>query len=357
MLVDAHLDLAMNALFLGRDVTGSAHETREREGPNKWGGYSTVGLKDLLRGEIAVCFATISVLARRAWMPLSQRNFKDLDDAHRQGLEQLDFYKRLDERGTIRLIFDLDGLQAHLSDWDGDPENRRVGVVLLMEGAYPITHAEQVHDWFGWGVRIIGLSWAGSAYAGGTYGPGRLTPQGKCLLAEMERTGVVLDVSHLNDASFFDVLDNFGGHVLGSHVNCRALVPGERQLTDAMIRALVDRDAVLGTACDAWMVVPGWKKKVTPPSQCPMERLVDHIDHVCQLAGNARHAAFGSDLDGGFGTEQSPGDLDTVADLARLADLLAARGYSEDDVAAITHGNWLRKLRTAWANGSGRSAA
>lgn len=350
MLVDAHLDLAMNALYLGRDVAGSAHETRDREGPGTRGGTSTVGLADMIRGEIGLCFATVSVLARRAWMPLSELNFVDADDAHRQGLRQIEIYSELESAGRLRVITDTESLDDHLDGWDANPDDRRVGAVLLMEGAYPIRHPDELAVWVEAGVRIIGLSWATSAYAGGTYGPGRLTDEGRELLAGMQAAGVILDVSHLSDASFFDVLDCYDGPVLGSHVNCRALVPGERQLTDLMIGALIERDAVLGTACDAWMLVPRWKKKQSSPSICPMTRLVDHIDHVCQLAGNARHAAIGSDLDGGYGTEQSPGDLDTIADLSRLEDLLADRGYPADDIALIMHGNWIRKLRTGWTD-------
>jgi len=349
MLIDAHLDLAYNALLFGRDITGSAHDTRRREGDQPKVGHSTVGLSDLLRGEIAICFATVSVHGPRAWSPPSRGLFRTDEEAFQKGCEQLNFYRDLEQKGVIRRILNIDDLEEHLARWTADPGNRRVGIVHLMEGADPILKPEQVHEWHSWGLRIVGLSWAGNRYAGGTYGPGRLTAAGRQLLTEMERCGMILDISHLNDASFFEVLDSFGGHVLGSHVNCRALVPGERQLTDAMIRALIARDAVLGTACDCWMVVPGWKKKVTSPSTCPMARLVDHIDHVCQLAGNARHAAIGSDLDGGYGTEQSPGDLDTIADLARIAELLSERGYSDADIQGITHGNWLRKLRTAWS--------
>jgi len=348
MLIDAHLDLAMNALYLGRDITGSALDTRQREGDKPAFGHSTVGLEDLLRGEIAICFATVSVLACRAWSPPSKRNFKSIDGAYQEGLDQINFYKNLESAGKMRMIYNAEDLEAHLQDWEAEPENRRVGVVVLMEGAYPVRTPEEVAQWYEFGVRIIGLSWAGSAYAGGTYGPGRLSPEGKQLLKEMQQTGMILDVSHLNDASFFDVLDHYEGPVLGSHVNCRALVPGERQLTDRMIRELIARDAVLGTACDCWMVIPGWKKKVTSPATCPMDRLVDHIDHVCQLAGNTNHAAMGTDLDGGYGTEQSPGDLNTIADLAKLPEIMSNRGFSDEDIARITHGNWLRKLRTAW---------
>ncbi|GAB4145019.1 MAG: membrane dipeptidase [Planctomycetaceae bacterium] len=352
MLIDAHLDLAMNALLLGRDLTGSALDTRAREGENPRCGNSTVGLADLRRGDIGICFATVSVLACRAWIPPGDLNFRSPDDAHQQGRDQIAYYRSLEADGQIRILTDRASLESHLENWQSKNEEQRqhepIGVVFLLEGAYPIREPAELSDWFNWGVRIIGLSWAGSDYAGGTYGPGRLTQKGRELLAGMQRAGVILDISHLNDSSFYDVLDAYEGPVLGSHVNCRALVPGDRQLTDQMIRALIERDAVLGTACDTWMVVPGWKKKVTSPATCPMDRLVDHIDHVCQLAGNSRHAAIGSDLDGGYGTEQSPGDLDTIADLSRLPELMSARGFSDDDIAAITHGNWIRKLRSAW---------
>jgi membrane dipeptidase len=80
-----------------------------------------------------------------------------------------------------------------------------------------------------------------------------------------------------------------------------------------------------------------------------LNTVVDHIDRVCQLAGNARHAGIGSDLDGGFGREQSPADLDTIADLQRLPDLLRARGYSAADVEGIMHKNWLRFFEDAWS--------
>jgi membrane dipeptidase len=135
--------------------------------------------------------------------------------------------------------------------------------------------------------------------------------------------------------------------VLASHSNARALVPGDRQLSDEMIRSLVQRDGVIGCVMDAWMLVPGWKKGQSN-ADVKLAMVADHIDHVCQVAGSARHAAIGSDLDGGFGREQCPSDLDSVADLPRLLEVLAGRGYGADDLHAIAHGNWLRLLRRAW---------
>ena len=143
---------------------------------------------------------------------------------------------------------------------------------------------------------------------------------------------MILDVTHLSDQCFDEALDIYGGPVLASHHNCRALVPDQRQLTDDQIKRLIGRGAVIGAALDAWMLVPGWVRGKTTPEEAgvTLETMVDHIDRVCQLAGNARHAAIGTDLDGGFGREQSPLDLDTIADLQQVPDLLRQRGYDED---------------------------
>jgi membrane dipeptidase len=135
--------------------------------------------------------------------------------------------------------------------------------------------------------------------------------------------------------------------VLASHNNCRALVPGDRQYSDEQIKAIVQRGGVIGAVLDAWMLYPDWVKEVTQPSVITMDAVAAQIDHVCQVAGNSKHAAIGSDLDGGYGTEQTPGDLDTIADLQKIPDLLRKRGYGESDIAAIMHGNWLDLFRRA----------
>ena len=221
-----------------------------------------------------------------------------------------------------------------------------------MEGADPVLAPEQVQEWWDAGLRIIGPAHYGvSPYAHGTGTEGGLFPQGPALLKEMERVGMILDVTHLSDQCFDEALDLYGGPVLASHHNCRALVPDQRQLTDEQIKRLIGRGAVIGAALDDWMLVPGWVRGETTPEETgvTLETMVDHIDRVCQLAGNARHAAIGTDLDGGFGREQSPTDLDTIADLQRLPDLLRRRGYDEAAVAGILHGNWLRFFREAWA--------
>jgi membrane dipeptidase len=117
-----------------------------------------------------------------------------------------------------------------------------------------------------------------------------------------------------------------------------------------MIKALIERGAVIGGALDAWMMVPGWVRKQSTPQQmnCNLEKMIDHLDHICQLAGDALHIGIGSDLDGAYGKEQCPYDLDTIADLQKIPALLCKRGYSAIDIENIMHNNWLRFLRNAW---------
>ena len=202
------------------------------------------------------------------------------------------------------------------------------------------------------GLRALGPAHYGpGVYAQGTNATGPMSARGHELLREMERLGIILDVTHLCDDSFRDALDRFSGIVWASHSNCRSLVPHERQFTDDQIRELIDRDAVIGAVFDAWMLAPGWVRGESTPERAgvTLNTVIDHIDRICQIAGNARHCGIGSDLDGAFGREQSPADVHTIADLARIPDLLKGRGYSDEDIAGIAHGNFLRLMRKAWA--------
>ena len=167
----------------------------------------------------------------------------------------------------------------------------------------------------------------------------------------MDRLGIILDVTHLTDEGFHGSLIALcKGPVWASHHNCRALVPHQRQLTDDQIRQLTERGAVIGGCFDAWMMKPGFTQRMSSPAQfgISLDTIIDHYDHICQLTGNSQHIAIGSDLDGTYGTEQSPTDLDTIADLQNLTGLLAKRGYSAEDIENIFYKNWLRFLRNAW---------
>ena len=347
LVVDAHLDLAMNALMWNRDLALSAHETRriERaEGMEEKGrAASTVGFPDLRAGSIGLVFAT--VIARKNHGQNGGIDFRTLEIAYAQAQGQLAWYRELERQDLVRLIRTGADLAAWRGAWEADPTTAPFGFVLLMEGADPIVEPEQARLWWEDGLRMVGLAHYGpSAYAFGTGSAGPLPERGRDLLRVMDEVGLILDVSHLTDESFHEALDRFAGPVLASHSNCRALVPGDRQLDDAMIGRLIERDGVIGAVMDAWMLEPGWVRGVTTNERLGLEAVVDQIDHVCQLAGSSRHAAIGTDLDGGYGIEQTPRDLDTIADVRKLLDLLRRRGYGEDDIAAIMHGNSLRLL-------------
>jgi membrane dipeptidase len=353
-IIDLHLDLAWSALSFNRDLTLSVADIRRRESamtdvPGR--GRGTVTLAELRRAGVGVCIAT--VLARSGPAQKFQNGYKrsDLDYASQSiayGIAQgqLAHYRLLESQGHLRILRTASELDAHWRRWESDPGNTPVGVVISMEGADPIVTPAQAEHWWEAGLRLVGPAHYGqSNYAYGTGVSGPLSEMGVELLNEFERLGMVLDVTHLCDESMGQALDLFSGAVLASHHNCRALVPGDRQLTDEQIKRLVARDAVIGVALDAWMLYPGWVRGKTSPEVVSLEAVADHIDHVCQLAGSTRHSAIGSDLDGGYGTEQTPRDLDTIADLQKLGPILSGRRYSGEDIDAIFHGNALRFLR------------
>jgi membrane dipeptidase len=357
LIVDFHLDLAMNAVSMSwdRDLSLPVHETRRLEaGSNKKGkGAGTVAFPEMRKGRVALCSAT--VIARWAAPGSNATGYRTQAASYGAAQGQLAYYRWLERHGVVRLIADLPALNSHMAEWrayDASPVGQTppLGFILSMEGADPITEPEEVAGWWQDGLRIVSLCHYGrSAYANGTGQPGPLMDRGRPMLEALERAGMILDVTHLADDALFEALQAFGGPVLASHSNCRALVPGDRQLTDEMIRLLAQRDAVIGAAMDAWMLYPDWVKGQTTNEVVGLKDVVDHIDHVCQVTGSARHAAIGTDLDGGYGTEQSPRDLDTIADLQTIPSMLRDRGYAEADVEAIMHGNWLRLVERAWS--------
>jgi membrane dipeptidase len=361
LIVDAHLDLAMNALEWNRDFTRPIEQIRERERhlsdrPDR--GRGTVSFEEMRRGGVRLCVATEIARYVAPGNPLPGWHSPEQAWAMTQG--QLAWYRAMEERGELVQIRDLEGLERHLDDLPPeqgghetphDETRRAIGYILSLEGADSIVTLRHLERAYAAGLRAVGPAHYGpGVYAYGTASCGGLGVRGRELLREMDRLGIILDVTHLCDDSFREALDHFHGRVWASHSNCRALVPHDRQFTDDQLRELIQRDAVVGAAFDAWMLVPGWVRGQTTPDQAgvTLETVIDHIDHVCQVAGNARHCMIGSDLDGAFGREQGPMDVATIADLARLPARLAARGYSEEEVRGIAHGNFLRVLRGAW---------
>ena len=357
LIVDAHLDLSWNALQFERDLLQSTYVIRQTEAPmlGKSRSMNTVALPDMRRGRVFLSFATL--LARASGHPAPGIEYRSVAQAHAVAQGQLAYYRALEADGHVRIIETKAHLNAHLTQWqtwEQHPEAPQppLGFVISMEGADPITRPEALEKWQTQGLRLIGPAHYGpNRYAGGTGTELGLTDAvGEALLKEMRRLGIGLDCTHLSDEAFWQAVKIFDGPLLASHQNCRALVPMQRQFTDEQLKVIIERGGVIGASFDVVMVRSGWQwnamNNLTVPNPVMMSEIVDHIDRVCQLAGNADHSAIGSDLDGGFGREQSPRDLDTIADLQLMADLLAARGYKADDVAKIMHGNWLRFLQT-----------
>ncbi|HYB67108.1 MAG TPA: membrane dipeptidase [Candidatus Acidoferrales bacterium] len=216
-----------------------------------------------------------------------------------------------------------------------------------MEGADPIVTPKQAQEWFDAGVRIVGPAWHGTRYAGGTRMPGPLTGLGRELMKEMERTGLILDMSHMAEASFFEALELFHGPVVASHSNCRSIVPTDRQLSDEMISALVARGGVIGTVLFNKFLQPDWKETGAIKSKVTLSDVVKHIRHMCDLAGDRLHVGIGSDFDGGFGAESIPAELDTAADLQKVGEALGDAGFSQTDIDNILGRIWIRLLRRA----------
>lgn len=360
-IIDAHLDLSMNAMEWNRDLRLPISDIRYRERrltdrPDR--GKGTVSLPALREGGIGLVVAT--QIARYVSLENPLPGWHSEWQAWAQTQGQLAWYQAMEDAGEMVMIRDLAGLERHLELWMGasaeakGPEGRvlPVGFILSLEGADSIVRPDYLRRAYAYGLRALGPAHYGPGrYANGTDSSGGLSREGKELLREMRRLNMILDATHLCDDAFWDAMEMYDGPVWASHNNCRALVDHNRQFSDEMIKALIVKGAVIGGALDAWMMVPGWVRGKSDPKAmgCDLGKVIDHLDHICQLAGNALHVGIGTDLDGAFGTEQCPYDIETIADLGGMAGLLARRGYSAEDIENVLHGNWLRFLRKAWA--------
>jgi len=364
LLVDSHLDLSWNALQWNRDLRLSALTLRNQErglkitNPGNGLGLGTVAFPEMRRGRLALSFATLLVRNTGRMSP----HIDYLSTAQAYGISQgqLAYYRELAHEGVVRLVGDAATLSRHMAEWEAwdaaasadSATAPPLGFVISMESADSIPSPDRLSEFWDAGVRVIGPAHYGPGrYAGGTGTEQGLTDIGIALLDEMARLGVLLDLTHFSDESFWQALNRFSGAVLASHNNCRALVSAQRQFSDEQIRAIIARAGVIGVMLDVAMLDLGWRGGRGADSGVPLVKVLDHIDHICQLAGNARHVAIGSDLDGGYGREQSPNDLDTIADLQQIGPMLAARGYAPVDIVAIMHGNWVTLLRRAWGRG------
>lgn len=382
IIVDAHQDLAWNASAFGRDYTQGAHARRAHEiATNSLGfrlnGYSMLGLPDYLRGRVAVIFGTLFVSPRRKQSGEWEEHicYRNAEEAHRLYSKQLDYYRRLaDDHPRFRLIGNRNDLEAVLAGWEGPetvadpdpadpdpadtdpsapaslpgPAGAQVGLVPLMEGADGIREPREAEAWMERGLRIVGLAWTGTRYAGGTREPGPLTPEGRRLVETLAELGLMLDLAHCSDESFLEALDLFEGIVMCTHANPRALLRNpavpERHLSDDMIRRLAERGGVIGVVPYNRFLKADWKDG-DRRADVPLTTLINAIDYICQLTGSAAHVGIGTDFDGGFGAETTPLGFDTIADLSKIGVALRERGFSQADADGVLANNWLSVLR------------
>ena len=349
LIVDGHEDLSMGALADGRNYLTSAAEIRATEaeaGFSNPNGLAMLGLADWLAARVAVILATVIAIPRSRANP-GELSYVTVEGAHQQALAHVDLYRRWARTcERIRLVARRAELEAVLRSWsdDGDEESRLVGLVLTMENADPIRAPAEVEGWAAEGIRIIGPAWHRNRYSGDTGEGGPLTALGRELLERMRALRLVLDVSHMSEEASVEALDTYDGPVVATHAHSRRTADIPRLLADRVVRGIVEHDGVIGVMPVNWALDGAWTSSAGKHA-VTLERVVDAIDAVCQLAGDAAHVAIGTDFDGGQGAEAAPAELDTIADLPRLVPALAARGYGDSDIASIMGGSWLRVLR------------
>jgi membrane dipeptidase len=356
-IIDAHLDISTNAIEWNRDYRQSVYAIRESEQgmTDKIDrGKGTVSLPELRKGNIGLVVATQLARFNQNNGNLPGAGWNSPHQAWAMSQAQWAWYQAMEMEGEMVQINNLKSLNKHIKLWLNATipnENKPIGYILSLEGADSLINLSYLEKAYSYGLRALGPA----HYSTGRYAPGTgmtegFTPIGKDLLKEMDNLNMILDVTHLTDKGFKEAMDLFQGSVWASHHNCRALAPHQRQLSDEQIRILIERKAVIGGCFDAWMMKPNFTQRISNPAEfgITLETIIDHYDHICQIAGNSLHCAIGSDLDGTYGTEQSPADLDTIADLQKLTGLLAKRGYKQADIENIFHGNWLRFLKKTW---------
>ena len=357
LIIDSHQDIAWNMLTYGRDYTRSVQVTRRLEAatttPDR-NGDCLVGWPEYQRGQVAVVFATLFATPSRKKDLDDTIAYTDYETAHRLYRNQITVYRKLadvypDKFQLISSAKELAPVIEHWSKPAREEEGHPVGLIYLMEGADGIRSLHELGEWYDLGLRIIGLAWAGTRYCGGTGEPGPLTDEGRKLISAMADYKFILDLSHMDEAAALESLDRYEGAIMATHSNCAALMEGagtNRHLPDRVVRGLIERDGVIGLIPLNTFLKVGWlRRNGSRREEVSLDAFIAHIDHVCQLAGDANHAGIGSDFDGGFGLQSIPPELDTIADLQMVASKLVALGYSEAEAANVLGGNWLRFLQ------------
>mgnify|MGYP003308987434 FL=1 len=350
-IFDAHLDLAMNALEWNRDLTKSVYQIRESEKgmvdkPDR--GNNTVSLDAMRKGNIGICVATqIAGIKNK----INPHGWSSMEQAWAQTQGQLIWYKEMEKNGEMYHIYDLNTLDNQIENWQKETKKKPIGYILSLEGADSIVNIDYLEKSYMLGLRAIGPAHYGpGVYAHVTDSNGSIGQKGKELVKKIEELNLILDVTHLSDTSFWETIEIYNGNLWASHNNCRKFVNHNRQFSDDQIKEIIRRDGVIGVPLDAWMMVPNWiRGKSTPETMgVTLNQMIENIDHICQLSGNSNHVGIGTDLDGAFGIEQTPTDIDTIADLQKVPLMLKKIGFSESDVEKVMNKNFINFLKRVW---------
>jgi membrane dipeptidase len=314
VIVDAHLDIGWNAISAGRGFLGPPAS-----------GY-LVSRSSLVEAGVGLAFATLYTAPARARRAMRTRFvYENAHEAHIMATAQVNYYRAC----GLPLVRDRAELEAYVRGW----KKGGLAAVLLMEGADPIETPSQLGAWTGMGVRMIGPAWGATRYSGGTGAPGGLTQLGVQLLKAMRRENVILDLSHMADQAVADAFAVWRGPVIASHSNSRALVGGDRQITDATAAEVGHRGGVLGVSL--------YQHHLRASGKATLNDVVRHLGHLARAAGGPEHVGLGTDLDGGFGSKYAA--LSKLHELTRLPPLLR-RHFNKAQVEGIMGGNWLAFL-------------
>ena len=350
-IFDAHLDLAMNALEWNRDLTKSVYQIRESEKgmvdkPDR--GNNTVSLDAMRKGNIGICVATqIAGIKNK----INPHGWSSMEQAWAQTQGQLNWYKEMEKNGEMYQIYDLNTLDNQIENWQKETKKKPIGYILSLEGADSLVNIDYLEKSYMLGLRAIGPAHYGpGVYAHGTDSNGGIGQKGKELVKKIEELNLILDVTHLSDTSFWETIEIYNGNLWASHNNCRKFVNHNRQFSDDQIKEIIRRDGVIGVPLDAWMMVPNWIRGESTPEAMgvSLNQMIENIDHICQLSGNSNHVGIGTDLDGAFGIEQTPMDIDTIADLQKIPLMLKKIGFSENDIEKVMNKNFISFLRRVW---------
>jgi membrane dipeptidase len=363
MIVDAHLDVAYNVLYNGRDLTRPLAELRATElraAGQRDNVIAMTSLPAFAAAGVALVFASLYARPAHPWSSLPGKDlgrpmghYTTPEEAKVQALEQLAVYEGFEEAGQVRIIRDCSGLDAHLRAFR---EDGTVGVLVTMEGADPIASAAELPWWFERGLRMVGLAWDSTRYAGGSGSSTALTDAGRDLLSAMAEVGVIHDAAHLSEEAFWEAVGLPHHGLCVSHGNARGLllpppghratVPLNRHLSDAQIAAVAHpRGAasrgVIGLALINDFLEPRWWFDAAGRTNLVSMRSqgAAHLHYIAALAG-WESVGIGSDVDSGFGRDETPVELDSVADWRTIGDhvpTVARQG--------VLGGNWLRLLR------------